>query len=372
MGVSLYNPSGIVHTTSVDFSKRNINSPIHIVQYDETLPTLAVSLYNNGQLFPLTDSMEVNIRLGKPDKTFVYKSALGCNANRTVAYFEIIKQMTVISGEYYPVIEIVDGNKVACSSSIHIIVDRNPIQQDYVESTTEFVQLVEYRDQAKHYAEQASGVSVDVSKYLNEAKAAANSASASASSSATSASSAATSAANAHQSELNIAGAEESCLNSANAALESQNKAKESEDNAKISEDNAKASEESALAHAVAAGKSEDNAKISEDNAKASEESAESQANLAKSYAVGTNNTVRENDSEDNAKKYAESARTESKKCKEYAENMESAIAVIDKQTKATKFEVDFATGELIQTTDNAFIFSINETSGNLEWEVSD
>lgn len=149
MEVSTYTPTGISHATSVDFSKRTINQPVHIVQYDQTLPVLAVSLYNNGQLYPLPEDAEINIRLGKPDKTFVYKGALGCSADRTIAYFEITQQMTVIYGEYYPVIEIVQGAKVACSSSIYIIVDKNPIQEDYIESRDEFIQLIQYRDEAK-------------------------------------------------------------------------------------------------------------------------------------------------------------------------------------------------------------------------------
>ena len=96
MGLQLYEPTGISHPTSVDFSKRSINQPVHLVQYDKSLPILAVSLYNNGQLYPLPDDAIASIRLGKPDKTFVYNRALGCNSNRTVVYFEVTQQMTLI------------------------------------------------------------------------------------------------------------------------------------------------------------------------------------------------------------------------------------------------------------------------------------
>ena len=109
MGVTTYTPTGISHTTSVDFSKRAISQPVHIVQYDRSLPILAVSLYNNGQLYRLPESTRVNIRFGKPDKSFVYNPALGCNSNRTIAYFEITQQMTLFDGEFYPVIELIDG-----------------------------------------------------------------------------------------------------------------------------------------------------------------------------------------------------------------------------------------------------------------------
>ena len=148
MGVSNYTPTGISHATSVDFSKRSVNQPVHIVQYDRTLPILAVSLYNNGQLYRLSETMEVSIRLGKPDRTFVYNKALGCDSTRTIVYFEITQQMSLFDGEFYPVIEIVDGEKIANSSTIYLVVDRNPVQHDYIESIIEYKELVDYRDEA--------------------------------------------------------------------------------------------------------------------------------------------------------------------------------------------------------------------------------
>ena len=39
----------IIHNTSVDFTRRVISEPVHIVQRDRTLPTLAVELFSDGQ-----------------------------------------------------------------------------------------------------------------------------------------------------------------------------------------------------------------------------------------------------------------------------------------------------------------------------------
>lgn len=287
MGVSNYTPTGISHATSVDFSKRSVNQPVHIVQYDRSLPILAVSLYNNGQLYRLSESMNVSIRLGKPDRTFVYNKALGCDSTRTIVYFEITQQMSLFDGEYYPVIEIMDGDKIANSSTIYLVVDRNPVQHDYIESTIEYKELVDYRDEAVQAAETAS-----------------------------------TSAANAKQSETN-----------------------------------AKASEEAS--------------KLSETNAKNSENESVKYGNLSKSYAVGTDNVVRENDAEDNAKKYCETAKSSEFNAKQSETNAKAYLDEFSKKIQATRFEVDFATGELIQVNDNEFIFSINQETGNLEWEVT-
>ena len=198
MELQFYEPTGISHPTSVDFSKRSINQPVHLVQYDKSLPILAVSLYNNGQLYPLPDDAIASIRLGKPDKTFVYNRALGCNSNRTIVYFEVTQQMTLIEGEYYPIVEITREDKIANSSSIYIIIDRNPIQRDYIESTIECKELVDFRNEALTAAHNAK-ISED------NAKSSETNASNSASNASQSEQNAATSASQAKSSEENAA-----------------------------------------------------------------------------------------------------------------------------------------------------------------------
>ena len=320
MGVSNYTPTGISHATSVDFSKRSVNQPVHIVQYDRTLPILAVSLYNNGQLYRLSETMEVSIRLGKPDRTFVYNKALGCDSTRTIVYFEITQQMSLFDGEFYPVIEIVDGEKIANSSTIYLVVDRNPVQHDYIESTIEYKELIDYRDEAVksgNEAKEAAKIAkdsiqtvVDKTKEAVEAGQtavnAANSASASAES---------------------ILGVEENVTRIGNMVSEKEpiitaaaETASASATNAEQSETNAKASEEAA--------------KLSETNAKNSETEAVKYGNIAKSYAVGTDNTIRENDSEDNAKTYCEAAKTSASNAKQSETNaktyLDKIIAKVD------------------------------------------
>ena len=399
MGVSNYTPTGISHATSVDFSKRSVNQPVHIVQYDRSLPILAVSLYNNGQLYRLSEDMEVSIRLGKPDRTFVYNKALGCDSTRTIVYFEITQQMSLFDGEYYPVIEIMDGDKIANSSTIYLVVDRNPVQHDYIESTVEYKELINYRDEAVEASKEAkesakiasdsAKTSVDKAKESVEASETAVNAANSASESAESilgveenvtrignmvsekepiitaaAETASTSATNARQSETNAKASEEASKLSETNAKDSENKAKASEEAAKLSETNAKVSETNSK-------QSETNAKQSETNAINAENDAVKYSNLSKSYAVGTDNVIRENDAEDNAKKYCETAKSYEVNAKESETNAKAYLNEIGRKIRATNFEVDFTTGELIQITDTDYIFTINQTTGNLEWEVT-
>lgn len=130
--------SKVIHYTYADLSARQIPRPVHIVQYDDGVPILAVSLYNDGQVYTLPDAANANIRLGKNDGTFVYNPALGCNSAKQIVYFEITQQMAVIAGNTELIIEIEIGGKVASTSSIGIIIDSNPVKQASIESTTEF------------------------------------------------------------------------------------------------------------------------------------------------------------------------------------------------------------------------------------------
>ena len=379
MGVSIYTPTGISHATSVDFSKRSVNQPVHIVQYDRSLPILAVSLYNNGQLYRLSETMEVSIRLGKPDRTFVYNKALGCDSTRTIVYFEITQQMSLFDGEYYPVIEIMDGDKIANSSTIYLVVDRNPVQHDYIESTTEYKELVDYRDEAvkagNEAKEAAKIVKDSVQTVVDKTKEAVE------------ASETAVNAANsASESAESILGVEENVTrignmvsekepiitSAAETASTSATNAKASEDKAKKSEEAAKSSETNSKQSEINAKASEEASKLSETNAKNSETEAVKYGNLSKSYAVGTDNVIRENDAKDNAKKYCETAKTSEANAKESETNAKAYLDEIVKKIQATKFEVDFATGELIQTSGSEFGFVINQTTGNLEWEVTE
>ena len=385
MGVSNYTPTGISHATSVDFSKRSVNQPVHIVQYDRSLPILAVSLYNNGQLYRLSESMNVSIRLGKPDRTFVYNKALGCDSTRTIVYFEITQQMSLFDGEFYPVIEIMDGEKIANSSTIYLVVDRNPVQHDYIESTVEYKELIDYRDEAVKAGNEAKESAkiakdsvqtvVDKTKEAVEASEtavnAANSASASAESILGVEENVTRIGNMVSEKEPIITEAAEIASTSATNARQSETNAKASEEASKLSEINANESETNAKASEEAAKLSETNAKDSENKAKESENESVKYGNLAKSYAVGTENVIRENDAEDNAKKYCETAKSSEINAKQSETNAKAYLDEISKKIQATSFEVDFTTGELIQKTGSEFGFVINQTTGNLEWEVT-
>ena len=343
MSVSTYVPDStkILHIAYADFVSRQIGRTVHVVQYDDSLPLLAVKLFSDGQPYTIPSNANISIKLGKSDGKFVYNPALGCDSTRHIAYFEITYQMVVLAETVSPVIELRIGSSIAASSSIGIIIDRNPIQRDDIESTSEWKVIQEALDYSKEAISAAASASASRSaaatseqnalSYRNAAQTAATNAANSASAAATSASNARTSENNAANSASNIFGVEERVsadldewtekLTDLQALAEQVSENKESVDasetnaktymdkaleysnNAKTSETNAKTSETNAKTSETNAKTSETNAKASEDNIAGCEENCALNAKAARSYAVGDTD-YRTGENTDNAKYY--------------------------------------------------------------------
>lgn len=147
MPMSIYTvPSTkIVHETKVDFSARHdYCAPIYLVQYDHSIPLIAVTLRNQQASYKLDDSYEVWIRWRKPDNTFIRKKALGCNSSKNVVYFEVTQQMVMMYGSTKPVVELVipgstgTDPQVASSASFNVVIERNPVQNGDIQSMDQY------------------------------------------------------------------------------------------------------------------------------------------------------------------------------------------------------------------------------------------
>lgn len=204
MALSIYNPDSnrITHSTAVDFNSRpNIFKPVYLVQYDDKLPILAINLYNNGQEYAAPSSANFNIRVPKKDRKFVSNPAIGISSDRKTVYFEITLQMVTDYGTFYPIIEMLISEKVAGSSPIRMIIEKNPVQEGDIESSDEFKSFYQYVEDAKSSASDASAsaktakeYSDTAAGYVSEAEQQAQRAEEASSSASTSASSAASSA----------------------------------------------------------------------------------------------------------------------------------------------------------------------------------
>jgi len=141
MALSVYTPTGIVHETSVDFTKRVLTEPVHLVQYDESLPVVAVTCLDAGQYMTLTASDTVSIRMDKGDGTFIYNPALGMSADGHIVYIQITLQMTVNYGRFEPVLELLRDGGYGASSPIPMFIDANPVPNSEIQSTSQWESL---------------------------------------------------------------------------------------------------------------------------------------------------------------------------------------------------------------------------------------
>lgn len=164
-----YIPSSdkIVHETKVDFAKRTVFKTVHIVQYDSGIPVLAIELYLNGSPYVLPSNASCNIRTSKKDHTFVIKNALGCSADRKTVYFEIDNQMSYYYGPLNAIVELLIGNKIAGSSPVAIEIDRNPVQETDIESSIEYIDLIDARDRAERAAASATASEQHIGQLVN-------------------------------------------------------------------------------------------------------------------------------------------------------------------------------------------------------------
>lgn len=128
----------IVHAVKADFTERRFPPTVKIVQYDESLPVIAASLYQGGSVYTIPSGAAVNIRVRKPDNTYVYNGAIGCDTNRQVVYFEVSEQMAAAYGDGRATVELVVNGEIAGTSLILLQIEENPVPEDAIESSDEY------------------------------------------------------------------------------------------------------------------------------------------------------------------------------------------------------------------------------------------
>ena len=140
MAAANYSPpeTALIKATRADFDRRDVVQPVHLVQYDDTLPVLAVALYKGGQPWTLPTGADVNLRMDKKDGHYVYNPALGVSSDRATVYLAATAQMTTGYGTFAPVVEVLAGGGVAGMAALRLEIDRNPVQDGMIESTDEY------------------------------------------------------------------------------------------------------------------------------------------------------------------------------------------------------------------------------------------
>lgn len=133
----------IVHSIKADLVARYFPPVVRLVQYDMSLPVIAVSLMHNGQTYTLPSGAAANIRVHKPDATYVYNPALGCDSTRNIVYFEVTQAMAAANGDGLAIVEIVVDGDIAGTSLITLHFEENPVPESAIESSDEWETIYE-------------------------------------------------------------------------------------------------------------------------------------------------------------------------------------------------------------------------------------
>ena len=185
--------SSVIKETTAFFNRSKIPPPVRLTQYDN-LPYIAVHLVEGDEDYTVPVGAAVNIRMKKPDGTIVYNPAFGLSADRHTAYIETTTQMTVCPGHVSPILEVVVNSEQAGTAYLHFEIERNPVQEDDIESTDEGKTVQQLAQEAQDAADAAaSSASAAKTSETNAAKSA-STATSKASAAATSATNAANSA----------------------------------------------------------------------------------------------------------------------------------------------------------------------------------
>lgn len=156
--VTIYSPPSAaqVKNCTADFDLRRALVPINLVQFDKTIPILAVALYKGGTAYKLPEDAEANVRMGKRNNLYVYNPVLGCNEGRNLVYVAVTPQMTTQDGVFYPILEVLADGGVAGTSPLQLVIQRNPVQEGDLEDTSEAQTLADLASQAAASANAAA------------------------------------------------------------------------------------------------------------------------------------------------------------------------------------------------------------------------
>lgn len=132
--------NSVVFNRNISIGGGSPCDPLRLVQYDDTLPILAATLWLNGAKYTPPSGATVRIRWHKADDTAAYNPALGVGEDGTV-YIQITQQMTAAAGVGFGNIEITADAGVKNSDAIPFVVAKNAVQEGQIESSDEWLSV---------------------------------------------------------------------------------------------------------------------------------------------------------------------------------------------------------------------------------------
>ena len=119
----------------MDFATPDGPTRVYAKQYDNNMRIVKVNLLVNGLPYTVQSGFEVNVRMAKPDGTYVYNPAL--EISDTYVLIVLTQQMLAVAGECPAEIEVVQGGNVLSTATFVICVARDTVPEDAIESTDE-------------------------------------------------------------------------------------------------------------------------------------------------------------------------------------------------------------------------------------------
>lgn len=150
-------------TASVD--SLSSTGKLEVMQYDDKMPVAAVTLTSKAVTWTPPEGAALRVRMGKPDGHGVLNDALGMDADGTV-YFAFTRQMTAANGAGEISIEIGADDGVKSSAPLPVTIKKNPVQDDKIQSTDEYLTLDAILTQASTAATQAGQAAAQAAQTL--------------------------------------------------------------------------------------------------------------------------------------------------------------------------------------------------------------
>lgn len=128
MNDTLYDERRPVHHISLDLVSRSIDPIVHVVQYDDRVPLLAVRVTNRGKAWQVpSDVTNVDFLMRKPNGGVYFGECLGISEDRTEIIFEIEPASTVIAGRANALIRFSFEDGLTSTAPFIMDIDRNPL-----------------------------------------------------------------------------------------------------------------------------------------------------------------------------------------------------------------------------------------------------
>lgn len=158
----------LLRTATASVDSLSSTGKLEVMQYDDKMPVAAVTLTRKAVTWTPPEVAALRVRMGKPDGHGVLNDALGMDADGTV-YFAFTRQMTAAHGVGEVSIEIETADGVKSSAIVSVNIKKNPVQDDKIQSSNEYLSLSELLSQAGTAAKTANDAADQAKQYADQA-----------------------------------------------------------------------------------------------------------------------------------------------------------------------------------------------------------